>query len=106
VLGLKPAHGLQREGKNGPRRQHGGLSRAADRQTDWALAWRPGPAEEAAWWGLAGGKMLSASSDGVPGWRRAGGVEVGLTLSVARRAGAEQGVGAGAVAGVGEKGLR
>jgi hypothetical protein len=44
--------------------------------------------------------VLPASTGGVPGWRRAGGVEAGLTLAVARRAGAERGVGAGALAGV------
>jgi hypothetical protein len=51
-------------------------------------------------WGLAGGKVLPASTGGVPGWRRAGGVQAWLTLAVARRAGAERGVGVGTVAGV------
>jgi hypothetical protein len=32
----------------------------------------------AAWWGLADGKVLEASTGGLLGWRRAGGVEVGL----------------------------
>jgi hypothetical protein len=40
VSGLIPAHGL--------RRRHDGLPRAAGRQAGWTLAWRPGPAEEAA----------------------------------------------------------
>jgi hypothetical protein len=58
----------------------------------------------AAWWGLASGKVLPVSTGGVPGWQRAGGVEVGLTLVVAQRAGVQQGVGAGAVVGVGGEG--
>jgi hypothetical protein len=117
--------------------RHGGLPRAADRQASGALAWRPGPTEEAArdaWersapcaltvrslctargqagavtrsmvarWGLACSKVLSASTGGVPGWRWVGGVEAGLTLAVAHLAGAERGVGAGAVVGVGGEG--
>jgi hypothetical protein len=44
----------------------------------------------AARWGLAGGKVLPTSTGKVPGWRRAGGVEVGLTLAAARREGAER----------------
>jgi hypothetical protein len=44
--------------------------------------------------------VLPASTGGVPGWRRAGGVQAWLTLAVARRAGAERGVGAGTVADV------
>jgi hypothetical protein len=44
----------------------------------------------AVWWGLAGGKVLPASIGGVSGWHRAGGVEAGLTLAVARRAGVER----------------
>jgi hypothetical protein len=47
--------------------------------------------------------VLPASTGGVPGWRRAGGVEAWLTLAVARRAGAERGVSAGTVAGVREE---
>jgi hypothetical protein len=57
-------------------------------------------------WGLAGSKVLPASTAGVPGWRRAGREEAGLTLAVARRAGVEWGVGAGAHPALGEKGLR
>jgi hypothetical protein len=34
--------------------------------------------------------MLPVSTSGVPGWRRAGGVEAGLTLVAARREGAER----------------
>jgi hypothetical protein len=41
-------------------------------------------------WGLAGGKVLLASTDEVPGWRWAGGVEAGLTLATARREGSER----------------
>jgi hypothetical protein len=40
--------------------------------------------------GLAGGKVPPASTGGFLGWRRAGGVEVGLTLAAARREGAER----------------
>jgi hypothetical protein len=40
-------------------------------------------------WGLAGGKVLLASTGGVPVWRRAGGVEAELTLAAARREGVE-----------------
>jgi hypothetical protein len=58
----------------------------------------------AARWGLASGKVLSMSTSGVPGWRRAGGVEAGLPLAVAQRAGAERGVGTGAVDGIGGEG--
>jgi hypothetical protein len=88
----------------------GGLPRAASQKAGWSTARRPGPAAEAARdarkqgarsrcghlvragavmrltvvrWGLAGGKVLPASTGGVPGWCRDGGVEVGLTLAVA-----------------------
>jgi hypothetical protein len=44
------------------------------------------------------------STGGVLGWCRVGGVEAGLTPAVARRAGAERGVGVGAVASVGGEG--
>jgi hypothetical protein len=44
----------------------------------------------AAQWGLADSKVLPASTDGVPGWRRPGGVEAGLTLAAARREGVER----------------
>jgi hypothetical protein len=44
--------------------------------------------------------VLSASTGGVSGWHRAGGVEVGLTLAVARCTGVERGLGTGAVASV------
>jgi hypothetical protein len=44
----------------------------------------------AAQWGLASGKVLPVSTGGVPGWRRAGGAEVGLTLAAARHEGAER----------------
>jgi hypothetical protein len=44
----------------------------------------------AARWGLAGAKVLPASTGGVPGWRRAGRVEAGLTLAAAQREGAER----------------
>jgi hypothetical protein len=59
VSGLKPTHGLQRAGENGPRRRHGGLPRSAGRQADGALAWQPGPADGDAvgagrWQGAAG----------------------------------------------------
>jgi hypothetical protein len=47
--------------------------------------------------------VLSVSTGGVPGWRRTGGMEAGLTLAVGHRVGAERGVGAGAVAGIGGK---
>jgi hypothetical protein len=95
----------------------GGLPHTTGGKASWATAWRPGPAAEAArdalralvvrspraarvcadavthltvvQWGLAGGMVLSASTGGVPGWRRAGGVEAGLDLAVARREGAE-----------------
>jgi hypothetical protein len=75
--------------------QHDGLPRAAGQKADWATAWRPGLAEEAACdtaarWGLAGGKVLPASTGGVPGWRQAGGVEKRLTLAAARREGVER----------------
>jgi hypothetical protein len=40
--------------------------------------------------GGAVGKVLSASTGGVPGWRRVGGVEAGLTLAVTRCEGAER----------------
>jgi hypothetical protein len=41
-------------------------------------------------WELAGGKVLSASTDGVLGWCRARGVEAGLMLAVAQHEGAER----------------
>jgi hypothetical protein len=51
---------------------------------------------------LAGGKVLPMRTGGVPGWHRAGGGEVGLTLAAARREGRSSGSGAEAVADVGE----
>jgi hypothetical protein len=48
--------------------------------------------------------VLPASTGGVLGWRRAGGVESGLTLAAARREGRSGGTGAEAVAGVGGAG--
>jgi hypothetical protein len=57
----------------------------------------------AARWGLAGGKVLPTRTSGVPGWRWAGGGEVGLTLAAARREGRSGGSGAEAVADVGEE---
>jgi hypothetical protein len=59
----------------------------------------------AVWWGLADGEVLPLSTGGVLGWRRAGGVEAGLTVAVARRAGAQRGVDAGVVADVGGEGV-
>jgi hypothetical protein len=44
----------------------------------------------AARWRLAGGKVLLVSTSEVPGWRRVGGVEAGLTLAAARCEGAER----------------
>jgi hypothetical protein len=96
------------------RRRGGGLRRAKTGHTLWALTVRSpcGACARAgavtrsmvARWGLACSKVLSASTGGVPGWRWAGGVEAGLTLAVAHLAGAERGVGAGAVVGVGGEG--
>jgi hypothetical protein len=106
-------------------RRHGGLPRAAGRQAVWFPAWRPDPAEGAAreaWERgtrrahsrcgqraqlVGAGRRQGATGEhrGVPGWRRAGGVEAGLTLAVARRVGVERGVGAAAVAGVGGEGV-
>jgi hypothetical protein len=78
-------------------------------KADWATAWWPSPAEEAAhdvWkqgtrvgavmrstaarWGLAGGKVLPTSTGGAPRWHQAGGVEAGLTLAAARCEGSER----------------
>jgi hypothetical protein len=87
--------------ETGPRLQpmgRGGLLCAVGRNSREATPWRLGPAgrtahaargnaraprtrsvvtaravvrSTAAWWGLAGGKVLPASTGGVPGWRRA-----------------------------------
>jgi hypothetical protein len=72
---------------------------AATRAPDALAAWSPRAAHAhagavtrstAVWWGLVGGKVLSASTGEVPGWRRASGVYAGLTLAVARCEGSER----------------
>jgi hypothetical protein len=108
VSGVKPAHGLRRAGENGPW-VAGGTAACHTRPVGRPTGPRPGgpaqprrrPATRAARarigavmrstavrWGLAGGKVLPASTGGVPGWHRAGEVEAGLTLAMPRRAGA------------------
>jgi hypothetical protein len=134
VSSLKPAHGLQCMGENGPwaaTRRLATRGRLTSRLGPGLAARssrRGGPRCEgmgrmpclltvrslrlaracagvvtrltAVRWGLASGKVLSTSTSGVPGWRRAGGVQAGLPLAMAQRAGAERGVGTGAVDGI------
>jgi hypothetical protein len=116
MSGLKPAYDLQRSarrpamhGRPESRLGHGlaarpsrggGLRRAKMGRAVRALAVRSLRVARARTgtvmrltavrWGLGGGKVLPASTGGVPGWRRVGGVEVGLTLAAARREGVEQ----------------
>jgi hypothetical protein len=118
VSGLKPAHGLRRAGENGPQAaaRHPTTCSRPDGRLGHGLVARPSRAEEAARdgrkrgarrarsrgghrveltraparSGLAGGKVLPASTGGVPGWRRAGEVEAGLTLAAAQREGGKR----------------
>jgi hypothetical protein len=110
VSRLKPAHGLRHAGENGPWQRHSGLPRTVDPQVGWALAWRPGPAEEAPYdarergahralaarsprptaarWGWPATRCCRRAPVGSQGGAGAGEVEAGLTLAMPRRAGA------------------
>jgi hypothetical protein len=116
VTGLKSAHSLRHSSRRLATRgrpegwlghglaaqpsRRGGLRHAETGRAPCALVVRSSRAAHAcagavmrstaARWGLNGGKVLSTSTGGVPGWRRAGGVEAGLTLAAARREGLEQ----------------
>jgi hypothetical protein len=74
-MGLKPAHGLRRSAQRLAMR--GQSEGENDLRGPWQRARvvpvRAVARSTAAWWRLAGGKVLPASTGGVPGWRRARG---------------------------------